>query len=137
MKPVLCHSVLVSILLATAGTTHAQMIAKQIQWRLDGARYSGYLVYNDASDAKRPGLLMIPNWYGVNADAVKAKMIAGSKYVIPLGDMYGHGIRPADATQALAVVKPRYADRTEMRGNHADWQFLVLGNAVHCFTEVR
>jgi dienelactone hydrolase len=24
----------------------------------------------------------------------------------------------------------------EMRGSDADWQFVVLGNAVHCFTEV-
>ena len=231
MKVYLIRAGLVLILLAAAIEAHAKMIAKPVHWTLDGRAYSGYLVYDDSSTAKRPGLLMIPNWYGVNADAVvKAKMIAGNKYVILLGDMYGSGLRPANSTEALAAVRPLYAYRPEMRkrvdkalailraqethapidptriaaigfcfggsavldlarsgadvaavvsfhgglstdnpalakqikahvlamngaddkgtmgdadafmdemrGSHTDWEFVVLGNAVHCFTEV-
>jgi len=219
------------VLLSAAAASHAKMIAKPVQWTLDGKAYSGYLVYDDSSNARRPGLLMIPNWYGVNDEAVaKARMIAGNKYVILLGDMYGTGIRPTNAKEARAAVGPLYADRSEMRkrvnkalsvlraqeaqapidphriaaigfcfggsavldlarsgadvaavvsfhgglstddpalakqikahvlamngaddkgtmgdadafmdemrGSHADWEFVILGNAVHCFTEV-
>lgn len=217
--------------MAFAGAAHAKMVAHTIRWTLDGTTYQGALVYDDAVAARRPGLLMIPNWYGVTPDAVaKAKRIAGKKYVILVGDMYGTGTRPANAAQARAAVTPLYKDRgemrkrvnkalgvllaqaghapidmqriaaigfcfggsavldlarsgaevaavvsfhgglstddpalakqikahvlvmngaddkgtmgdadafmDEMRGSHADWQFVVLGNAVHCFTEV-
>lgn len=116
MKPYLIRGGLALLLLAAAMAAHAKMIAKPVHWTLDGNAYSGYLVYDDSSNARRPGLLMIPNWYGVNDEAVaKAKMIAGSEYVILLGDMYGTGIRPADAKAALAAVKPLYTDRPEMR----------------------
>ena len=41
-------------------------------------RFSGYVVYDDAAKAKRPGLVMVPNWMGVTDDAVaRAKAIAG------------------------------------------------------------
>lgn len=231
MKHFLGRGVLVLVLFAAAGAASAKMIAQPVHWSLDGRHYSGYLVYDAANAVKRPGLLMIPNWYGVNDEALaKAKMIAGSRYVILLGDMYGDGIRPTNAAQARAAVAPLYSDRAEMRkrvnkalavlraqaarapidlgriaaigfcfggsavldlarsgadiaavisfhgglstdnpalakqikahvlamngaddkgtmrdadafmdemrASHADWEFVVLGNAVHCFTEV-
>ena len=111
MKYFLVNGSLALILLAAAVASHAKMIAKPVQWILDGRGYSGYLVYDDSSTAKRPGLLMVPNWYGVNAEAVaKARMIAGSKYVILLGGMFGRGIRPANAAAALAVLRAQEAD---------------------------
>lgn len=116
MKHLLVRGALALLLLAAAGAAGAKMVARPVQWRLDGRHYSGYLVYDDASAVKRPGLLMIPNWYGVDAEALaKAKMLAGRRYVILLGDMYGDGIRPASAEEARAAVKPLYADRAEMR----------------------
>jgi dienelactone hydrolase len=76
------------------------------------------LVYDDAVKTKRPGLVMVPNWYGVNDMAVqKAEMIAGKDYVILLTDMYGANVRPqqGNADQAGAAVKPLYGDRALMR----------------------
>lgn len=102
--------------LAVAGAAQAKMVAKPVTWTLDGKAYHGDLVYDDAVKTLRPGLLMIPNWYGVNAQAVeKAKQIAGRDYVILLGDMYGKDLRPANASEARAAVGPLYADRAEMR----------------------
>ena len=103
-------------LTAAGGAASAKMVAKPVGWSLAGKAYSGYLVYDDAVKAKRPGLLMIPNWYGVDERAVtKAETIAGSDYVILLGDMYGTGVRPKSAEEARAAVAPLYADRAEMR----------------------
>jgi dienelactone hydrolase len=61
---------------------------------------------------------MVPNWFGVNDEALKkAEMIAGKDYVILLTDMYGANVRPQqdNAEQAQAAVKPLYADRALMR----------------------
>ncbi|MBB2188657.1 dienelactone hydrolase family protein [Gluconacetobacter azotocaptans] len=102
--------------LLAAPPAWARMVAKPVGWALDGTRFQSVLVYDDAVAAKRPGLVMVPNWRGVNAIAIdKAKMIAGRDYVILLTDMYGASIRPADDRQAMAAVKPLLSDRMLMR----------------------
>jgi dienelactone hydrolase len=101
-----------------AATAHAKMVSRPLDWTLDGTRFHSVLVYDDASAARRPGLLMVPNWYGVNDAAIKkAEGIAGKDYVILLTDMYGAGVRPqpGHADQAEAAVKPLYGDRALMR----------------------
>ncbi len=94
----------------------AAMVHKPVDWTLDGTAFHSVLVYDDASTAKRPGLVMVPNWYGVNDVAIsKAEMIAGKKYVILLTDMYGAGVRPTNNAQAQVAVKPLYGNRALMR----------------------
>ena len=96
----------------------ARMVQRAVEWNLDGTHFKSVLVYDDASPAKRPGLVMVPNWYGVNDTAIrKAQMIAGKQYVVLLTDMYGEKLRPepGHADQAKAATSPLYADRTLMR----------------------
>ena len=108
-------------LLLLAGSSfalQAKMVHRPVTWTLDGTTFQSLLVYDDAGTAKRPGLVMVPNWYGVNEAAVrKAETIAGKDYVILLTDMYGASVRPeqGNAAQAQAAVKPLYADRALMR----------------------
>jgi dienelactone hydrolase len=92
------------------------MVHRPVEWTQDGTRFHSVLVYDDATLVKRPGLVMVPNWYGVNDAAVKkAEMIAGKDYVILLTDMYGADVRPTTNAQAQAAVKPLYGDRALMR----------------------
>ncbi|TAL75272.1 MAG: dienelactone hydrolase family protein [Rhodanobacter sp.] len=96
----------------------AKMVHKTVEWTQGGTQFHSVLVYDDASTAKRPGLVMVPNWFGVNDAAIKkAEDIAGKDYVILLTDMYGASVRPTPghADQAQAAVKPLYADRKLMR----------------------
>ncbi|GLQ90848.1 dienelactone hydrolase family protein [Dyella flagellata] len=96
----------------------ARMVQRPVEWTLDGTHFKSVLVYDDASHAKRPGLVMVPNWYGVNDIAIKkAQMIAGKDYVILLTDMYGENLRPEPgrADQAKAATTPLYTDRALMR----------------------
>jgi len=106
-------------LLLLAGSTftlQAKMVHRAVEWTQGGTRFHSVLIYDDASTAKRPGLVMVPNWYGVNDAAVKkAEMIAGKDYVILLTDMYGKTVRPTSNEQAQAAVKPLYGDRALMR----------------------
>jgi dienelactone hydrolase len=94
----------------------AAPVAKPIDWKVGKQTFSGFLVYDDASKETRPGLLMVPDWLGVTPAAVdKAKQIAGDDYVVLVVDMFGKGVRPQDAAQALAEVKKVYADGLAMR----------------------
>ena len=89
----------------------AAMQAKPVEWKVGKDRFSGTLVFDDASASKRPGLVMVPNWMGVNDSAVeKAKAIAGDHYVVLVADVYGKDARPKDAGEASAEVKKVYAD---------------------------
>ncbi len=94
----------------------AAMVQHPVVWTQDGTTFHSVLVYDAAVTVKRPGLVMVPNWYGVNDAAIKkAEMLAGKDYVILLTDMYGEQVRPGNAEQARAAVKPLYADRALMR----------------------
>ena len=88
-------------LLFAAAPAFAAMQAKPVEWSVGKERFSGYVVYDDASAAKRPGLVMVPNWMGVTADAVeRAKAVAGRDYVVLVADVYGKGRQPKDAGEA-------------------------------------
>jgi dienelactone hydrolase len=94
----------------------AKMVTQPVDWTLDGTTFKSLLVYDDATQAKRPGLVMVPNWYGINDIAIKkAEMIAGKDYVILLTDMYGDGVRPKGDPEAKKAVAPLYQDRRLMR----------------------
>jgi dienelactone hydrolase len=84
----------------------AAMQAKPVEWKIGKQAFAGYVVYDDAAKGKLPGLVMVPNWMGVNAGAVeKAKRIAGNKYVILLADVYGKGINPKNHDEARAALQ--------------------------------
>ena len=94
----------------------AAMVQRAVTWTQDGTTFHSVLVYDDSVSAPRPGLVMVPNWYGVNAAAIKkAEMIAGKDYVILLADVYGEKVRPTSNAEAQAAVKPLYANRALLR----------------------
>jgi dienelactone hydrolase len=108
----------------------AAMQAKPIEWKLGSQAFSGYVVYDDASAAKRPGIVMVPDWNGVTDAAVaKAKQIAGDDYVVLLADVYGKGVRPRNDDEAQAQVKKMYADRTALRARAAKALEVLKGQA--------
>lgn len=105
----------IGLVLATAPVL-AKMQAKPVEWHVGKDHFSGFVVYDDAGKAKRPGLVMVPDWYGVSASAVeKAKHIAGIEYVVLLTDVYGKGVRPKSNEEALAQVKKLNADDAAWR----------------------
>ncbi|GBQ88608.1 dienelactone hydrolase [Acetobacter nitrogenifigens DSM 23921 = NBRC 105050] len=94
----------------------AHMVATPVSWTFENVRFRSLLVYDDAIAARRPGLLMVPAWFGVNDTAIrKAEDIAGQRYVILLTDMYGETIRPRNSDEAHAATKPLLSDRRLMR----------------------
>jgi len=114
------------ILLLCAMPAWAGMQSKTVEWTLGGQAFSGVLVYDDASTAKRPGLLMVPDWKGVTPAAVAtAKKIAGTRYVILVADVYGKGVRPKNDAAALKQVKSLYAERGVLRERVA-WSLQAL-----------
>ena len=95
----------------SASVAMAAPQVKPVAWKIGKQAFSGYLVYDDASTARRPGLVMVPNWMGVNDLAVeRAKQVAGKDYVVLVADVYGVDIRPKNAEEAGAAARGAYAD---------------------------
>jgi dienelactone hydrolase len=106
------------LLLAASFAAHAAPRADKVSWTDGGKTFDGYLVWDDASKAPRPGLVMVPNWYGVNDAAVaKAKTLAGKDYVILLADVYGRGVRPKNADEAGKASGAAASDPAALRSH--------------------
>lgn len=98
----------------------AAMKSQPLEWQHDGTTFSGVLVYDDEGDARRPGVVMVPNWRGVNASAIaKAEQIADDDYVVLVADVYGKNVRPKDNDAAAAASKPLREDRSLLRARAA------------------
>ncbi|RNF86112.1 dienelactone hydrolase family protein [Montanilutibacter psychrotolerans] len=98
-------------LLLSAVPALAAMQTRPVTWTVGEDAFQGVLVYDDAGSAKRPGVVMVPNWMGVTDLAVeRAKDVAGTDYVVLVADVYGRDARPADKTEARAQVAKAYAD---------------------------
>jgi dienelactone hydrolase len=100
----------------TALPALAAMQAKPVEWTQDGTTFSGVLVYDDSDNDTRPGLVMVPNWKGVNDSAIaKAKQLAGDDYVVLVADVYGKGVRPKTDAEAGPVATKLRNDRPVLR----------------------
>ncbi|HET7222138.1 MAG TPA: dienelactone hydrolase family protein, partial [Rhodanobacteraceae bacterium] len=110
--------IVLALLLVFGATSlaHAAMRSETVAYAVDGKAMQGVLVWDDAVKTPRPGLLMIPDWTGINATNIDfAKQIAGHDYVIFMGDMYGKDLRPKNNKEAQAATRPLYADRPLLR----------------------
>ncbi len=109
MKRSLCFIGLVLI----AATAHAAVQGKEVSYEADGTRLRGYVAYDDAVKGKRPGVLVVHEWWGLNDYARKrARMLAQQGYTALALDMYGNGKmahHPDDAQKFSSEVSQNEA----------------------------
>lgn len=75
-----------------AATSQAKVVTKRVDYRHGDTTMHGYLAYDDHSDAVRPGVLVIHEWWGLNDYAKeRARQLAELGYVALAADMYGSG----------------------------------------------
>ncbi|SDB53723.1 Dienelactone hydrolase [Desulfonatronum thiosulfatophilum] len=95
---------------------HAEVVAKTVEYTIDGEQFEGVIIYTEAADALKPGILMVPNWMGPTEQSrEKAARVAGDSYVVFMIDMYGTDIRPQDTGQARTAAARIREDRSLMR----------------------
>jgi dienelactone hydrolase len=76
---------------------------RTVTYSADGVAMKGYLAYDKSITGKRPGVLVVHEWWGLNDYARKrARMLAAMGYTALAVDMYGGGkqaMHPDDAGQ--------------------------------------
>lgn len=100
MKKMLSFAVLV--FLAVGAIVSAAVHTEEVTYSAGGTNMKGYLAYDDAVKAKRPGVLVVHEWWGLNDYArSRARMLAESGYVALALDMYGEGKQTTHADEAM------------------------------------
>jgi len=109
------------MMLLVAQSAQGSLITKTVEYKEGETTLEGYLAYDDAVKGKRPGILVIHEWTGVNAYVKKrADQLASLGYVAFAADIYGKGVRPS--TPELAgkeAAKYRGKDRSLIRARAA------------------
>lgn len=97
------RATLLSLLLAVCGAAQAELVTRTIDYRVGDSTMRGYLAYDDASEGRRPAVLVAPEWWGLN-DYVRsrAEQLADMGYLAFAVDMYGDGRSTEDPKQAAA-----------------------------------
>lgn len=100
---------MVLALLALPFGLQAAVIGEEVTYESDGTTLKGYFAYDDQVQGKRPGVLVVHEWWGHN-DYVRerARMLAALGYTALALDMYGDGKQakhPDDAGKFAAAVR--------------------------------
>lgn len=85
------------------------IVGSEISYSVDSLQFKGFIAYDKNIEKKRPGILIVHEWWGHNEYARKrARMLAELGYVALAVDMYGDGKKadhPDDAQKfAMAVM---------------------------------
>lgn len=85
--------------------TEAKIMSKTIMYKAGETTLQGYLVYDDAIQGKRPGVLVFPEWWGVtDFPKKKADQLARMGYTALAADMFGDGRTTDDPKEAAKLV---------------------------------
>ncbi|HAM52851.1 MAG TPA: dienelactone hydrolase [Nitrospiraceae bacterium] len=105
MKKILIVIVAFSLAWAVADLASAKtdIEGKEVKYSAEGVVMKGYLAYDKSVKGKRPGVLVVHEWWGLNEYARKrARMLAEMGYTALAADMYGEGkqaLHPEDASK--------------------------------------
>ncbi len=105
-------------LLMILGSVHsavAAMQTKTIDYKFGNKTFKGYLAWDDSFPGKRPGILVVHEFWGLNDYAKsRADQLAKLGYVAFAADMFGDGKVASHPSEASALAK-------ETTTNLAEW----------------
>jgi dienelactone hydrolase len=84
---------------------------ENITYTGDGTTMNGFVVYDKNDTSKKPAVLVVPEWWGMNGYAkMRAKELAKLGYVAMAIDVYGNGKTADNPDSAGAYATPFYKD---------------------------
>ena len=84
-----------------------------VAYSIGGKTYDGYVTYDSNQVGKRPGILVVHEWWGLtDYPRMRAKQLAELGYIAMAVDMFGDGKIAPDPKTAMALTGPFYKDPT-------------------------
>ena len=109
------HVVAVGAVAVAAGVAPAAVKTEAVEYEADGTKLKGFVAYDDAGTGKKPGVIVFPEWWGLNEYAkTRAKQLAELGYVAFAADLYGDGkvidaAHPKDAMEMVGTLRKNQA----------------------------
>lgn len=122
----------------------AEMQTETIDYKIGDTTFTGYLAWDNEVEGKRPGVLVVHEWWGHNEFARdQAERLAAAGYTAFALDMYGSG-KLADhpdtaqkfmqeATRDIEQVKARFLKAKEILQNHQSVDSARIAAQGYCF----
>ncbi len=96
------------------------MPTQTLAYDADGLGMQGHLCLPDATQGRRPGVLVFPEAFGLGAHAkARAERLAGLGYVALAGDLHGGQYNAGGLDEALGLLGPLRADISKTRARAA------------------
>ncbi len=104
------------VVLLSSNCVLAKIKTKTIEYKQGNTVLEGYLAYDDAIKVKRPGVLVVHEWNGLQSYAKKrTEQLAKLGYVAFAADIYGKGIRPQNPEESGKQATIYRQDRKLLR----------------------
>lgn len=122
----------------------AEMQTETIEYKVGNQVFTGYLAWDDENEGKRPGVLVVHEWWGHNDFArEQAEKLAAAGYTAFALDMYGSG-KVADhpdnakkfmeeATKDAAQIKDRFTTAMDILKKHESVDSDRIAAQGYCF----
>lgn len=112
LKVLFCSLLLSAFTSAKAANQPTAVKGEEVSYTSsDGVVSKGYVSFDAAKKGKRPGIVVIHEWWGSNDYVRKrADMLAELGYIAIAVDMYGDGKQGNDPKEAGALATPFYSD---------------------------
>src|ERR1700722_5898696 len=108
-------SIFLGLVLTISLNAHGEIKTRVIEYKEGDTTLEGYLAYDTAGPAKKPGILIVHDWRGLGPNTkMRAEMLAKLGYVAFAADIYGKGVRP-DQKEAGKVAGTYKNNRPLMR----------------------
>lgn len=103
-------------ILILAANAMATIRTETVKYRDGDEMLLGYLAYDDSAQDRRPGILVVHEWWGLNKYVKeRAEQLARLGYVAFAVDMYGNGRTAHDVREAGQLAGKWKSDRAAMR----------------------
>lgn len=94
----------------------AEVVFKTVEYKEGSTTLEGLSVHDDATQGKRPGILVVHQWKGLgDYEKKRAEMLAKLGYNVFAVDIYGKGVRFANPKDAAAESAKYKSDRALLR----------------------
>jgi dienelactone hydrolase len=131
-------------LLLLGSVAHAEIQTQEVEYKQGATTLQGFFAWDDGVKGKRPGVLVIHEWWGHNEHArEQARRFAKAGYVGFAIDMYGKGnvaTHPDDAkkfmteaTASSAVEKARFEAALALLKKRPEVNPKQIGAVGYCF----
>lgn len=144
MKKMIKLTLLFTGIICMAMSVRAEIRSEFVDYEIAGQSFQGYLTYDDSISGKRPGVLVVHEWWGHNAFARKrADKLAKLGYTAFALDMYGTGKlakHPDDAekfmkaaTSNMKVAEARFNKAKRILQIHSTVDTSKIAAIGYCF----